>query len=163
MLLLDVDYTSARAALTLEQAYSPYELGFGRLVDLDKPAFIGRRALIAERDAGGPRRRLVGVTLDWTGIERVAAAHGLSPAAPSVVSRSPVPVFATRGGGQVGRVTSSGWSPILKQVIGLASVEADSSRTGTRLDVEWTVEGRRDRVAATVVELPFLDLERKRA
>jgi len=163
LLLLDVDYTSARAALTPEQAYSPYELGFGRLVDLDKPGFTGRRALIAERDRGGPRRRLVGVTLDWTGIERVAAGHGLSPAAPSVVSRSPVPVFGPRGGGQVGRVTSSGWSPILKQVIGLASVEAGSSRPGTQLDVEWTVEGRRDRVAATVVELPFLDLERKRA
>jgi aminomethyltransferase len=145
LLLLDVDYTSARAALTPEQRFSPYELGFGRLVVLDKPAFIGRRALTAERDAGGPRRRLVGVTLDWTGIERVAAGHGLSPAAPSVVSRSPVPVFAPRGGGQIGRVTSCGWSPILK------------------LDVEWTVEGRRDRVAATVVTLPFLDLERKRA
>ncbi|HVA87491.1 MAG TPA: aminomethyltransferase family protein [Candidatus Saccharimonadales bacterium] len=163
LLLLDVDYTSARAAQTPEQAYSPYEIGLGRLVDLDKPAFIGRRALIAERDAGGPRRRLVGVVLDWTRIERVAAAQGLSPAAPSVVSRSPVPVYAPRGGSQVGRVTSSGWSPILKQVIGLASIDTGSSRPGTRLDVEWTVEGRRDRVAATVVELPFLDLERKRA
>ena len=155
--------SSARAALTPEQRFSPYELGFGRLVDLDKPAFIGRRALIVERDAGGPKRRLVGVALDWTGIERVAAGHGLSPAAPSVVSRSPVPVFAPRGRGQIGRVTSSGWSPILKQVIGLASVDAGSSRPGTRVDVEWSVEGRRDRVAATVVALPFLDLERKRA
>jgi hypothetical protein len=34
---------------------------------------------------------------------------------------------------------------------------------GSRVDVEWTVEGRRGRVPATVVELPFLDLERKRA
>jgi hypothetical protein len=31
------------------------------------------------------------------------------------------------------------------------------------MQVEWTVEGRRGRVNATVVELPFLDLERKRA
>jgi len=36
-------------------------------------------------------------------------------------------------------------------------------RPGTRLQVEWTVEGRRGRVNATVVELPFLDLDRKRA
>jgi hypothetical protein len=34
---------------------------------------------------------------------------------------------------------------------------------GSRVDVEWTVEGRRGRVAGTVVELPFLDLDRKRA
>jgi hypothetical protein len=34
---------------------------------------------------------------------------------------------------------------------------------GSKVDVEWTVEGRRGRVAATVVDLPFLDLERKRS
>ena len=34
---------------------------------------------------------------------------------------------------------------------------------GTSVAVEWTVEGRRGRVAGTVVELPFLDLDRKRA
>jgi hypothetical protein len=37
------------------------------------------------------------------------------------------------------------------------------ARVGARLQVEWTVEGRRGRVNGTVVELPFLDLERKRA
>ena len=36
-------------------------------------------------------------------------------------------------------------------------------RLGSKVDVEWTVEGRRGRVPATVVDLPFLDLERKRA
>jgi hypothetical protein len=33
---------------------------------------------------------------------------------------------------------------------------------GTKLQVEWSVEGRRGRVTARVVELPFLDLPRKR-
>jgi hypothetical protein len=33
---------------------------------------------------------------------------------------------------------------------------------GSRLQVEWTVEGRRGRVGAKVVQLPFLDLPRKR-
>jgi len=42
-------------------------------------------------------------------------------------------------------------------------VPARHERVGTKLQVEWTVEGRRGRVSATVVELPFLDLERKRA
>ena len=36
------------------------------------------------------------------------------------------------------------------------------SSPGCHVDVEWTVEGRRGRVEGTVVELPFLDLERKR-
>jgi glycine cleavage system aminomethyltransferase T len=102
------------------------------------------------------------VTLDWTGIERLAAAQGLSPSVAATVSRAAVPVFAP-GGGQIGRLTSSGWSPIRKQLIGLASVPREWSRTNTRLEVEWTVEGRRGRVPATVVPLPFLDLARKRA
>ena len=67
------------------------------------------------------------------------------------------------GGRQVGKATSHGWSPILKQAIALASVPPRYETVGTRLEVEWTVEGRRGRVAATVVELPFLDLPRKRA
>jgi glycine cleavage system aminomethyltransferase T len=66
------------------------------------------------------------------------------------------------GGRMVGRTTSVGWSPILKQAIALASVPPSHEPLGSRVDVEWTVEGRRGRVASTVVELPFLDLERKR-
>jgi glycine cleavage system aminomethyltransferase T len=72
-----------------------------------------------------------------------------------------VPVFA--GGRQVGRATSHGWSPVLKQAIALASVAPEHEALRTRLSVEWTVEGRRGRVGTSVVELPFLDLERKRA
>ena len=67
------------------------------------------------------------------------------------------------GGRQIGRATSVGWSPILKQAVALASVPLAHEATGSKLDVEWTVEGRRGRVPATVVALPFLDLERKRA
>ena len=77
------------------------------------------------------------------------------------MDRSAIPVFAD--GRQVGRATSHGWSPILKQAIALASVPARHERPGGRLQVEWTVEGRRGRVNATVVDLPFLDLERKRS
>jgi glycine cleavage system aminomethyltransferase T len=77
------------------------------------------------------------------------------------VDRSPVPVFA--GGRQVGKATSHGWSPILKQALALAFVTPRHEKPGSRLEVEWTVEGRRGKVGATVVELPFLDLDRKRA
>ena len=63
----------------------------------------------------------------------------------------------------MGRATSVGWSPILKQAIALASVPPQYEAPGAHVDVEWTVEGRRGRVEGTVVELPFLDLERKRA
>ena len=162
LILLEVDYTSARHALNPEQSYSPFEIGLGRLVAFDKADFVGRWALLAERRRGGPGRRLVGLTLDWTGIEALFAAQGLPPTVSPTVDRSPVPVFAP-GRGQVGKATSRVWSPILKQAIALASVPPTYERPGSQLEVEWTVEGRRGRVTATVVPLPFLDLPRKRA
>ncbi len=162
MILLGIDYTSARHALTADQAYSPFEIGLGRLVDFMKPAFVGRRALAAEQRAGGPRRRLVGLELAWDGLERLSRAQGLPPVMTSAVSRSATPVFS-RNGRQVGRVTSAAWSPTLKTLIALASVEADVEAAGTALEAEWTVEGVRGTVPARVVPLPFLDLPRKRS
>ncbi|MGH2513253.1 MAG: aminomethyltransferase family protein [Candidatus Limnocylindrales bacterium] len=162
LVLLEVDYTSTRHAMNAEQAYSPGEIGLGRLVDFEKGDFVGRRALLAERQAGGPRRRLVGLEIDWVDIDAMYNAQGLPPTAPAIVERAPVPLFDL-GGRQVGRITSHGWSPILKKPIALASVPPAFERPGTRLQAEWTVEARRGKVAATVVELPFLDLPRKRA
>jgi len=63
----------------------------------------------------------------------------------------------------VGKATSTTWSPTLKKMIGLASMAAEHATTGTELEVEWTVEARRHRVAATVADLPFFDPPRKRA
>jgi aminomethyltransferase len=161
LILLEVDYTSARHAMNPEQNYSPGEIGLGRLVSFDKADFVGRLALEREARRGGPDRRLVGVELDWYDIEGLFSAQGLPPAISPIVDRSPRPVFV--GGRQVGRATSVGWSPILKQAIGLASVPPTHEALGSRVDVEWSVEGRRGRVAGRVAELPFLDLERKRA
>jgi aminomethyltransferase len=76
-------------------------------------------------------------------------------------SRVPVPVYAGRK--QVGRATSTAWSPILKKAIALASVDAASAEPGTGLRMEWTVEARRGSVPATVVPLPFFDPPRKRS
>jgi len=137
LILLEVDYTSARHAMNPEQNYSPGEIGLGRLVSFDKGDFVGRLALEREAKAGGPARRLVGLQLDWYDIEGLYGAQGLAPAISPSVDRSPVPVFA--GGRQVGRATSHGWSPILKQAIALASVPPQYEAVGTKLAVEWTV------------------------
>ena len=161
LILIEAEYTSARHAFTPELKYSPFEIGLGRLVAFEKAVpFTGRRALRAERAAGGPERRLVGLELDWHGIESMYARHGLAPMISPLVRRDPVPV--SRQGVQVGRATSVGWGPTIKKMIGFGSVRRDLSAVGTNLSVEWTVEGERGAVTATVVRLPFLDLERKR-
>jgi len=119
LLLIEVDYTSSKKALIPSQKYSPYELGFGKMVHLDKENFIGKRALA--RDAkNGVARQLVGLEVDWVEVEEQFDKFGLSPAAPSQASRVAVPVYS--GDGQVGKATTTAFSPLLKKLIALASV-----------------------------------------
>jgi aminomethyltransferase len=162
LILIEAEYTSARHAFAPELKYSPFEIGLGRLVKFDKAAeFTGKRVLLAERDAGGPERRLVGLELDWSAIEAMYARHDLAPQISPQVQRAPVPVH--KEGVQVGRATSVGWGPTIKKMVGFGSVDKGLTKIGTRLSVEWTVEGERGKVGATVVPMPFLDLDRKRA
>jgi aminomethyltransferase len=160
LLLLDVDYTSSRRALIPSQKFSPYELGFAKMVHLEKGNFVGRTALEkAHKD--GVARQLVGLELDWNEIEALYDKLGLTPAAPSQASRVHVPVYS--GSRQVGKATSTTWSPVLKKLIALASVETSHSQPGVKLQMEITVEAVRQRAAATVVKIPFFNPARKTA
>jgi aminomethyltransferase len=161
LILIDAEYTSARHAISPEQNYSPFEIGLGRLVEFGKEAaFTGKRALVAERAAGGPARRLVGLELDWAGIEAMFAKHGLAAMISPFVDRAPVPVY--REGRQVGRATSITWGTTIKKMVGFGSLDTAHEKLGSRVSVEYSVEGERGKIAATVVPLPFLDLPRKR-
>jgi aminomethyltransferase len=160
LILLGSEFTSVRGAFSAEQEYSPLELGFERLVDMKKRRFVGRHALAVEQAAGGPARRLVGMELDWNDIEKAFERHGV-PAVLVLGTFGPVPVYA--GGRQMGKATSMTWSPILKRVISLSVVDRSLAAEGTTFEVEWTVEGARERVGASVVALPFLDPPRKRS
>jgi aminomethyltransferase len=161
LLLIEVDYTSSKKALIESQKYSPYELNFSRLVHLEKENFIGRAALVEEQKRGGPARRLVGLEIDWPEVEKLYEAQGLAPTAPSTASRAHVPLY--RGGVQIGRATSTTWSPLLKKMIALASVPQQHAKDGTTLQMEYTIEAVRHRVGVTVVSMPFFNPPRKTA
>ena len=79
----------------------------------------------------------------------------------SITSRTAVPVY--RGGRQVGRATTTTWSPVLKKLIALATISAPHGVDGTALEFEVTVEAVRHRVPATVVKTPFFNPARKTA
>jgi aminomethyltransferase len=160
LILLDVDYVSSKKALIPSQRYSPFELGLGRLVKLDKAPYIGQAALRKEK-ASGPARQLVGLDLDWNDVERLYDEAGLAPQVASTASRVSVPVY--RDGLQVGKATSTTWSPTLKKMIALATVAKDAAAVGTRLEMEITVDHQRKRAGASVAALPFFDPPRKRA
>jgi aminomethyltransferase len=160
LLLIEVDYTSSKKALIASQKYSPYELGFGKMVHLNKENFIGKAALEKDQKLGAARQ-FVGLEIDWTEVEARYETFGLTPAAPSQASRVAVPVYC--GEKQVGKATSTTWSPVLKKMIALASVETSHSKLGARLQIEITIEAIRQKVTAKIVKMPFFNPARKTA
>jgi aminomethyltransferase len=159
LLLTDVDFHGIRKASIDAQSYSPDELGLGRLVALDKASpFVGRAALRRERTAGH-RRQIVGLEVRWTDVEAIYDSVGLPPAVPAAASRVAVPVYRDRT--QVGKATSTAWSPSLKKLVALATIDRPWFAVGTELRMEITVEATRYTAAATVVPTPFLKLDRR--
>jgi aminomethyltransferase len=130
------DATRLEAGLRLwgndmDETVNAYEAGLGWTVKLDKGDFTGRDALAAVKEKG-PRRRLVGLTLEPASIPR----HGSAVIA---------------AGKQVGTVTSGTHSFFLGHPIALAMVEGREFRVGDTLGVD--VRGRE--APARIVKLPF--------
>lgn len=116
----------------------PYAAGLGWMVKLDKPDFLGRRALLA---AAGeqPAERLVGFVIDGREVPPEGAA-------------------VIQDGRPVGRVCSSRWSGAVGRPVGLAWVPTAWAEEGTSFEV--FADGRRTRARVTLK--PFYDPEGKR-
>jgi aminomethyltransferase len=161
LIMAGVDYHSSRTARHPSLAVSPYEIGMDRLVDLDKPAFIGKRALMNEVAAGGPANRLVGLELDLNVFEDAYLDLGYAIEHPLRAWRHVTPL--TRKGETIGRATSGTFSPLLKRSIALGFLPTKHADVGSTVGIEWQIEETRQTIPATVVPLPFLDLPRKRS
>ncbi|HEX3117665.1 MAG TPA: aminomethyltransferase family protein, partial [Candidatus Acidoferrum sp.] len=158
LILIEVDYTSSKRAVIESQRYSPAEIGLGKLVDLKKENFVGREALEKE-ERKRPARALVGLEVNWDEVEVLYDKIKMAPQVPSMASRVAVPIY--RGGRNVGKATSTTWSPTLKKMIALATVGREHSAIGTTLNMEMTVESVRQTVSAKVVSMPFFNPPRK--
>ena len=116
---------------------NPYELGLGRLVNLDIEAdFIGKAAL-AQIHAEGPKRQQIGLVLEC------------APLSGPNTRFWPI----TQNGAVIGKVTSAVYSPRLQKTIALAMVDSAAAILGAQVEVT-TGSGV---VAAQVVERPFYD------
>ena len=96
LFMIEVDYTAASHAWIETQKSSPYELGLGWTVNLDKQGyFVGRPAL--ERDAirerEGSEWKMVGLEVEWNGMERLFREVGLPPQIPGMAVRGSLPVY----------------------------------------------------------------------
>lgn len=155
LFMIEVDYTSTGHAWIEAQRSSPFELGLDWAVALDKHGyFVGRRALEREHRSGSPWK-LMGLEVDWTGMERLFSAVGLPPQIPGMAVRASLPVLA--GGVQVGYASTSTWSPLLKKYIALAHLQQPHCEAGTNVRLEVTVEHHRQHAPARVVKLPFYE------
>jgi aminomethyltransferase len=156
-----VDYFSAHHCLNEERKSSPFELGLGWTVQLGGPTFVGQTALEREQ-RNGPARALVGLDVSWSELEEAFARYQLPPEISSHAWRDGRPVYDDRGR-WIGQATSGAWSPTLKKNLALAQVLASHAAVGSKLQLETTVEYRRETVTATVVETPFFNPPRKRS
>ena len=160
LILAEVEFMPSRHAIIESQQYTPFELGLDWAVSLDKGPFNGRTVL-KEEQRRGPRRRTVGIQVHWPSVVKLYRDHDLPPESPQVPTREKIPLYS--GPVQIGYATSTTWSPMLKQYIGLATVPAAYSAFGTVMDLEVTVEGERKRAPAVVVKRPFYDPPHKKA
>ena len=136
---------------------TPFEAGLGRVVKFDKPGeFVGREALTA-RASSGPRKRLVGLTIQSRRIARhgypvlaeghdLAGAGGSGGSPPGKQSGGVVPP-----GQHIGTVTSGAPSPTLGVPIAMAYLEPGADEG----DPVLAVGIRGEAVPAHLTDLPF--------
>jgi aminomethyltransferase len=160
LFMIEVDYTSSSHAWIEAQKSSPFELGLDWTVALDKPGyFVGRRALEREQLAGSAWK-LMGLEVEWDGMEELYRRVGLPPQIPGMAMRGSLPVML--GNVQVGYASTSSWSPLLKKYIALAHLQRPYYELGTNVRMEIMVEHHRQHAPAKVVKLPFYEPEWKK-
>ncbi len=100
-----LDFSEALKTVHFKHDQTPYELQLGWLVDLDKPHFSGKRALVEEKERG-PKWTLTRLDIE-----------GNWPAEGSII-------YDTESCKRdIGYVTSAMWSPSVKANIALAMIE----------------------------------------
>ncbi len=143
-----IDFVSAETTVHLDRDRTPYELGLDWAVDLKKPHFTGRRALVTAAQQG-PRRKLVGLDIE-----------GQKPAAKALV-------YARKScRKEVGAVSSGLWSPTCKRNIALAMLDMPYFKLGSEVWAEIylcrELVWERRVAKARVVQKPFFAPARRK-
>ena len=108
------DFNTAESTIRNGYDRSPFEVGLGWVVSLDKGHFTGRKALLAEKSRPA-KRKLTKITID--GNKPVGEAF----------------IYTGKKGKQVGEVKCTIWSPIVKANLALADIECVNGRLPPKL------------------------------
>jgi len=127
---------------------SPYEVGIGWLVDIDKGHFTGRKALLAEQNRP-VRRCLAKIIVD-----------GNKPIGEALI-------FDAKNGTQIGEIKCATWSPILKANLALADIECSNGNLPrhlwARIDYQRELKWLSTWAECHVTDKPFYDPEHRSA
>jgi aminomethyltransferase len=160
LLLVAVDFISAKKTMFEIQKSTPFELGLGWTVKLDKDYFVGQAALRREKQEGSAWAT-VGLEISLPSLEAIYRSFGMPLHLPTESWNEAVPVYAN--GQQIGKATSGTWSYILKKYIALARLRPQYAQPARQVTIEATVEAHRRQAEAVVVKTPFFNPERKKA
>ena len=108
------DFNTAEATVRDGYDRSPYEVGLGWIVNLDKGHFTGRKALIAEKSQP-LKRQLTKIVV-----------QGNKPVGEAFI-------YDRKGGKLVGEIKCTAWSPILKANLALADIDFIKGRLPAKL------------------------------
>lgn len=116
--------------MDMDENATPFEAGLSRFVKLDKGDFIGKDVLLAQKEKGDLKRKLVGFQM----LDRAVARCGYE---------------VYQKGNRIGKVTSGAPSPSLKCNIGFASISKNTKKT-----IEIDIRGKLH--PAKIVKVPFI-------
>jgi len=160
LLLLGVDFESARFAWVDAQRETPIELGWRwmlRKLEDDTREFIGRASIEKQINEKSNRWITVGLSIDWHDYERVHLEAGIMPPKHDLYCESTKSIYR-RGEKEwdyAGYATSFLFSSILKKPIAIAKLPNDLAKPGTEVDLEISIIHKPANVRATVQRMPF--------
>jgi aminomethyltransferase len=148
-IVANADFVTAEHAIRADRVRMPDEIGLGWLVDVEKPHFNGRRAILEARRKGTLTHILVGLEIEGN----VPAEHAL--------------VYHAKKK-EVGLVSAAIWSPMAKRNIAIASLQrpyGDTRKDDLWVEIYALREGQYMKLMkrATVVARPFVKLDRRSA
>ena len=168
LLLLGVDFQSARFARVLAERETPIELGLGwmlRDIECQERDFIGKSAIESEKQLNTSRWTTVGLSVDWHDYERVHLEAGIAPPKHELYRESTMSIYR-RGKKEwdyAGYASSFLFSSLLRKPIAIAKLPFDLAQPQTEVDLEVQVIRKPQNVLARTQPMPFFNPLRKTA
>ncbi len=168
LLLLGVDFQSARFARVDAERETPIELGWKWMlgdINQDDREFVGRTAIQNEMANHTSRWTTTGLAVDWHDYERVHLNAGIAPPKHELYREATMSIYrrGTQEWDYAGYASSFLFSSLLRKPLAIAKLPLELSNPGTEVDLEFPVIKKPQNILARVHSMPFYNPSRKTA